>query len=386
MNEAKQELADGNWAAALRFANAAVKKAPDDPRTHLIRAMALAEAGVRRPVNDRRNYYENLKKSLDKADSLAKAEDRAGTLSEIRVERISAWVREYNAGVRILSSKDGVSQEQAAQAATHFSYAVILSPDSLVAMVMQARAFSLQKDNIRATELLQRAAEADSSLFDRFKEDYAMLLQQSGNYIDALPLFEDLFKANPKNFSYASGLYACYKNMGLMTAAGSVMEKLFELNPSDETLQFNQGIQTYYTLEETLRSIIRRSKKEKIEDTQLFKSAYLDHEEKIQKLEFLFTGAANKEKDKPLLQYTPGVYYFNLGVLYGDLATQFTDRELRLKFLDIRNEMFKRSIPYLKISFGAIPDDKEIWNLLYQMYIVLGMKPEAEVALRNATS
>jgi predicted Zn-dependent protease len=48
--------------------------------------------------------------------------------------------------------------------------------------------------------------------------------------------------------------------------------------------------------------------------------------------------------------------------------------------------MFKRSIPYLKISFGAVPDDKEVWNLLYQMYIVLGMKPEAEVALRNATS
>jgi predicted Zn-dependent protease len=386
LNEAREELAAGNWNQALRYANAAAKRSPSDPRAHLTRAMALAEVGVRKPINDRRQYYETFQKTILTADSLARAEDRSGTLSDIRVERINAWVREYNAGVRVLSSKDGVSQEQAAQAAQHFAYAVILSPDSLVGMVMQARAFSLQNDNLRANELLQQAADQDSSLFDRFKMDYALMLQKAGNYIDALPLFEDLFKANPKDFNIGSGLYSCYKSMGLLTAAGAVMEQLFALSPSDETLQFNQGIKAYYDLEEVLRSIDRRAKKEKIPDQDLFKQAYLDQEEQIQKLEYLFTGAANKEKEKPLLQYTPGVYYFNLGVLYSELAPHFTERELRLKFLDVRNELFKRSIPYLKISFGAVSDDKEIWNMLYQMYSTLGMKSEADVALRNATT
>lgn len=386
INDANAELAEGEWARALRFANAAVKQAPDDPQAHLVRAISLAELGVRKPITERKTYYDALLKTLEKADSLARADRRNGTLSEIKLEWINAWVREYNAGVRILSAKEGVTAEKAAQAARNFEHASLILPDSVVAMVMKARALLIMNEYNQASEMLTKAQEADSSLAERFKYDYAVMFAKAGNYIDALPLFEDLFKEKTDDFAIGSGLYNTYYKMGLLGAADAVMGTLFDLSPSDETLQFNKGVRSYYELEERLRSIIRRARREKIPDQELYASAYGEVEESVQKLESLFTGAANKATDKPVLQYAPGVFYFNLGVLYGELSQFYENRELRLKFLDVRNELFKRSVPYLKISFGAVPNDKEIWNLLYQIYTTLDMKTEADLSLKNASS
>jgi tetratricopeptide (TPR) repeat protein len=313
---------------------------------------------------------------MGKMDSMVIGYDKSLAASnkfakEIGDSRKFHWANRFNSGVNLFKRGNKIEDEDSAKifydkSIVAFNEATLLEPDSADNYKNLAFVYLSSGRNEEAIEPLENLIELNKE-FDGYKYlgdiYFSMGTAKSSSYsmsgnaqdsVDAaayynrcIAVLEEGIKLYPNEGDMLRTLSGAYIEVGKVDVALSSFKSLVEREPDNKTYRYNYGVLLLQT-----------------ED---FPAA----EEQFQK-------ALEIDPEYDNAAYNLGVTYVSWGKQLKQLEEQteeYTDEDI---------EKFKNALPYIERISEAEPDDAQVWELLGQVYSILGMQDKALDAFNKA--
>ncbi|MEJ2193362.1 MAG: tetratricopeptide repeat protein [Ignavibacteriaceae bacterium] len=309
-------------------------------------------------------------------DSMVNAYDKSLAISnkfekDITDSRIYFWANKFNSGVNLFQRGNKTDNEDSSKifydkSIEAFNQATMLEPDSADNYKNLAFVYMSSGRNEEAIEPLEKLVQLNKEL-DGYKylgEIYFSLgtqkkssFQMSGNTqdsIDAMMEFnksiavlEEGSKLYPDDGDILRTLSAAYIEVGEEDIALSSLKSLVDREPENKIYRYNYGVLLLQTQDYPAAA------------EQFKKALDIDPE------------------------YENAIY--NLGVTYINWGKQLKQLEEETEqYSDEDVEKFKNALPYMEKITTQEPDNAQMWELLGQVYSILGMQQEAMDAFKKA--
>ena len=290
---------------------------------------------------------------------------------EIGESRTFHWANKFNNGVNLFQRGNKTEDEDSAKifydkSIVAFDEATLLQPDSADNYKNLAFVYLSSGRNEEAIEPLQSLVKLNQEL-DGYKYlgdiYYTMGLEKSSAYaingntqdsVDAdenfnksIAVLEEGTKLYPNEGDMLKTLSAAYVEVGKVDVALSSFKALVEKDPQNKTYRYNYGV------------LLLQTEEFPAAEEQFLKALEIDPD---------YDNAA-----------------YNLGVTYVSLGKQLKQLEEETEeYSDEDIEKFRSALPYIERISKEEPDDGQVWELLGQVYSILGMQDEALDAFNKA--
>jgi tetratricopeptide (TPR) repeat protein len=313
---------------------------------------------------------------MGKMDSMIAGYDNSLAVSnkfakEIGDSRKFHWANSFNRAVNLFQRGNKTEDEDSAKifydkSIAAFDDATIIEPDSADNYKNLAFVYLSSGRNEEAVEPLQKLIELNQEV-DGYKYlgdiYFSMGAAKSSSYsmsgnvqdsVDAVTYYdktiavlEEGTKLYPDNGDMLRTLSGAYIEVGKIDIALASFKALVDREPDDKTFRYNYGVLLLQT-----------------ED---------------------FPGA--EEQFQKALEIDPEYdnAAYNLGVTYVSWGKQLKQLEEQTEeYSDEDVEKFKSALPYIERISLEEPDDAQVWELLGQVYSILGMTDKAVDAFNKA--
>jgi tetratricopeptide (TPR) repeat protein len=313
---------------------------------------------------------------MGKMDSLVFAFDKSLAISnkfekEISDSKKFHWANKFNNGVNLFQRGNKTENEDSAKvyydkSVAAFEDATMLEPDSADNYKNLAFVYLSSGRNEEAIEPLKKLIEINQEL-DGYRYlgniYFSMGVEKNSSYrmsgnaqdsVDAaayynksIALLEDATKLYPDEADMLKTLSSAYIEVGKVDVALSSFKALVERDPENKTYRYNYGV------------LLLQSEDYPAAEEQFLKALEIDPE---------YDNAA-----------------YNLGVTYVSWGKQLKQLEERTEeYSDEDIEKFQNAVPYIERIADEEPDNAQVWELLGQVYSILGMQDEAIDAFNKA--
>ena len=313
---------------------------------------------------------------MGKMDSLVIAFDKSLAVSkkfkkEINDSRTFHWANKFNNGVNLFQRGNKTNDEDSAKvfydkSIEAFNEATLLEPDSADNYKNLAFVYMSSDRNEKAIEPLQDLVELNKEL-DGYKylgEIYYNMgtektssYRMSGNtqdsvdateyYYKSIAVLEEGTKLYPEEGDMLRTLSAAYIEVGEAEIALSSLKSLVEREPDNKTYRYNYGV------------LLLQTEDYPAAEKQFLKALEIDPD---------YDNAA-----------------YNLGITYVSWGKELKQLEEETEeYSDEDIEKFKNALPYIERISEQEPDDAAMWELLGQIYSILGDSDKAMDAFNKA--
>ncbi len=313
---------------------------------------------------------------LGKVDSMINAYDESLAISnkfekDINDSRIYYWANKFNSGVNLFQRGNKSENEDSSKifydkSIEAFKEATMLEPDSADNYKNLAFVYMSSGRNEEAVEPLERLVQLNQEL-DGYKYlgeiYYSMAAQKSSSYqmngnsqdsVDArvyydksIAVLEEGTKLYPDDGEMLRTLSAAYIEVGEEEIALASLKSLVDKEPDNKIYRYNYGV------------LLLQTKDYPAAEVQFKKALEIDP------------------------NYSNAIY--NLGVTYINWGKQLKKLEEETEeYNDEDIEKFRSALPYMEQITTEEPDNAQMWELLGQVYSILGMQQEAMDAFKKA--
>ena len=313
---------------------------------------------------------------MGRMDSMVVGYDKSLVVSnkfikEINDSRAYHWVNKFNSGVNLFQRGNKTNDEDSAKvfydkSIEAFNDAILLEPDSADNYKNLAFVYMSSNRNEQAIGPLRNLVELNKEL-DGYKylgEIYYNLgkektssYRMSGNtqdsvdateyYYKSIAVLEEGTKLYPEEGDMLKTLSAAYIEVGEAEIALSSLKSLVEKEPDKKTYRYNYGV------------LLLQTEDYPAAEKQFLKALEIDPE---------YDNAA-----------------YNLGITYVSWGKELKQLEEETEeYSDDDIEKFRNALPYIERSSEQEPDDAAMWELLGQVYSILGDSDKAMDAFNKA--
>jgi tetratricopeptide (TPR) repeat protein len=357
------------------------------------------------PPTNRAAEYERMLRSVNDALQLYNViEDKPEVYHNIPKLLARFWAAEYNAGVNIIND-DSVRQtlqNPFESAKAHLENAILIQPDSAIAYAALSSLHLQMQDTSAAIawyeEALERKKEIKISDYDVLIDLYFA----ENRLEDAVALSLKTREDYPEETGFIRILADVYLALGESEKAVSMIRELTEIEPDNARYHNIIASVVYQTADiylEEAREMYIRAEELKSEVQQLSGFERRRHTENISDLE---TAAEEKEMEgerlidvaiedyKKVLEIEPqneevlimlGIIYQNKAV---DLFEKHDNAENRMQAIEYDENArmtLATAMDYYERAAELNPDNMDYWEVLYHIYLELGMGVKLENAM-----
>jgi len=317
--------------------------------------------------------YKQAQQSLEQAASLARNE---ADNEEVKELLKVTWSNEHNQGVQVMQ-RDSSSTPNYEQAAAHFDNATTIIPDSVISYKMGAQALYKNQQPQQAIEVLQDARQNIQNVPTLLLEQLAFLYLENNQPKKAVGIYEQAESFSDQNLNLLHGLSNAYIKAANHEKAIELLQQLIDQKPESASYGQSLALELYFSATKKLDHLNTTSQKLLISNP-TFAAA-----------DSLFSQA--EKQFQRTLKYNTNNQDLILGFarFYQNSASKY-QRLLPLTEQETKNQLEKKikryltdSIPLFEQLVGQYPDQKDIWQNLYQAYAYLGMDQKAKHAKSN---
>lgn len=351
LDDARQQIAAGNYQAALELADAALAQNPENADAHFLRGEAYRGLRARATSEEeRQRFTEEMTRSYERAREFG-----AGN-AFLDLGFLQAYGQEMNRGIEAFRA-GAEDQEQYRVAADAFGVAARIMPDSTDAPLNQGLSLLGAGETLAAVEPLQeaiargtRAPEAALYLGRIFlAEDRAD---------EALRVLEEARERFPEDEDIQAELLNAYARTGQLDRAIEAYAEEVRRRPDDAIRRYNYG------------SFLLQAGR---------------YEEAAEQL----TRATELDPDNPNAFYNLGAAYINRVVALNEEAAELRPNDPRFQEIDeLRRQLLAQAVVPLERARELLAEDGEdvqiVCESLFRAYAQLGRVQEAQAAAECA--
>lgn len=342
-----------------------------NPDLYYQKGKFLTELAQKRddPVQ-RTSPYINARNSLAQADELYQGSEKVQELLKV------TWSIEHNQGVKILQSDTNGSPDFT-RAAAHFNNATIIIPDSAISYKMKARAFYRDQQSQKAINALEDARQNADDVPTLLLEQLAFLYLENDQPQKAVEIYEQAESFSDQNLNLLHGLSNAYINASEHKKAVDLLQQLIESDP--ENIIYGQTLarELYFLAAEQLDGIASDLRQKENTSVEISSADSL-----LNRSENQFERILNENPEDEELKLSFAKFYHNSASKYQQLLPH-VDSEEKQQLEEKIEQYLSSSIPLLEQLAEERPEDKEVWQNLYQAYSYLGMEEKARNAKSN---
>lgn len=314
--------------------------------------------------------YKNARQALTQAEELYRGSEKVQELLKV------TWSIEHNEGVKILRS-DTTGSPDFTRAAAHFNNATIVIPDSSISYKMKARAFYKDQQIGKAINTLEDARQNVDEIPTLLLEQLAFLYLENDQPKKAVEIYEEAESFSDQSLNLLHGLSNAYINAGEHEKALELLQQLIESDPKNIIYGQTLARELYFVAAGQLDSIISDIGEDGQKNVELNSvDSLLTRSEN----QFERTLDGNPENEELKLSFAK--FYHNSASKYQQLLPH-VDSAKKQQLTEKIEDYLSSSISLLEQLAEERPEDKEVWQNLYQAYSYLGMEEKARNAKSN---
>jgi len=313
---------------------------------------------------------------MGKMDSMVVGYDKSLVVSnkfikEINDSRAYHWANKFNSGVNLFQRGNKTNDEDSAKvfydkSIEAFNVATLLEPDSADNYKNLAFVYMSSNRNEQAIGPLQDLVELNKELDGykylgeiyynlgkektssyRMSENTQDSVDANEYYYKSIAVLEEGTKLYPEEGDMLRTLSAAYIEVGEAEIALSSLKSLVEKEPNNKTYRYNYGV------------LLLQTEDYPAAEKQFLKALEIDPE---------YDNAA-----------------YNLGITYVSWGKELKQLEEETEeYSDEDIEKFRNALPYIERISEQEPDDAAMWELLGQVYSILGDSDKAMDAFNKA--
>ena len=288
-----------------------------------------------------------------------------------------SWSREHNSGVQLMQSDSTLESSGLEQAAAHFKNATVIIPDSAISYKMGARAYYRNQNSERAIAMLETAKSQINNIPVLLLEQLAFLYLENNQSGKAIEVYEEAEAFSQGNLNLLHGLANAYIKAGNHKQAITLLSTLVEQEPENIIYKQSLGTELYYLASVKTDSI----QKELASNTTTLKSLSTV-DSLLQRAQTHLAELTDQNPENLELKKNLAQFYYNSAASYQQLLP-FLESKIRSNTEQRIDHYLTSSIPLFEELVKQQPNQKEIWQNLYQTYSYLGMQEQARNAKSN---
>lgn len=388
-----------NYTAALAAADSAIAMDPMNATAYFYKGVALGKVAKGQTAMERQSTYEQMRASLDKAESLYEvAEEPAAESGKITNEILAAWGLEHNKAIEYINV-DSVKmsvENNLEYSIAHLVNATTVNTDSSLSFDVLAQVYYMNKEFSNAAASLKYSIglqeQASSSDYDRLSSYYFL----SENPDDAVTTIEEGLKIYPDSTVLVQKLADGLFQIDRPEEALNVMERLIESDPTNARYYLIVGTRVYQRVLSLDEMHVKNS--EKIADleanngdaTEIEKlksdntSLKTEIESLTNRAEAALLKSAELDETIATTFNTLGILYQNKSAALFDLRNNTTDLDESDRYDELAKEEVRKSMSYYEKAAEIDPDNTGYWESLFRIYMLLDMRDKAEDAMNKA--
>lgn len=408
VDDAKSQIQEGNYEAALEAAQQSIKNQPNDPLGYYYQGVVYGDlANDEEDPAARSEIYKKMNASFEKAKELAsKMEDPPSELENLGAVKTTIWSSEHNRAIELATSDSlqKAVENPTEKAAQHLKNATIIMPDSVLSWDVLAEIQAMNQNIEGAISAKEKVLELKQKPSVKDYNRLADFYRAENQFKDAINILNKAQETYPDSVSVSEKLADSYMNAGNYEKAISTVENLIERDPDNPQYHLALGTQLYQTvlrLNDSLSTNYDRifELKQKLKgnsgNTSSIEkeiSSLQSTNESLQQRINTLTDRATEELNT-VIEYRPNdaSAYNTLGVIYQNKASalfeernQTTDNKKAAKLDKQAREHLKQAQKYYERATEIQPDNEQFWESLYRVYVALGLDEKAKEAEEKA--
>lgn len=377
LEKAEQNFNEKNYTAALQSLNQHIQDHPNDADALLYKLRVLDESAksFSSPA-DRADTYMEMKKTSESIYFID-ASDQA--IAEADSVLNTARNREQQRGVELLQQDESdIYDQNFEEIIHHLENALILDSLNETAYNLKATTYYRHGDINKAVTTLETASEVIPELPDELLEKLAYFYLESGKIEDAIQGYKNLLESSPNNQNHLHGLANAYILGEQHKNAIELLENLTRENPDNDIYKRALASEVLFDLNNRLESAL--SEKEFSSDLSSDRIALLYT--KIEELNSEIT--VQQVSDFESSHSVAGLYKnsaFQIYELSGLVSAENRDEAEELR--RVADNFLRSSLTVWEKLAENNPDNTDVLRNLYQIYVQLDMKDNADMIRKN---
>lgn len=356
-----------------------IEQSPDNLTLYKNKGELLYEAAQQEDPAERTPIYEEIYATSQKAKKKSEESDNQQTVDEINEFLSKIWCSEYNAGIEITQAEEISNPAQLDQAIAHFHNATIILPDTAASYRLKAETEYKKGTTDQAIKTLEKAHEKISEPSSEIIEQLAFLYQETDQPSKAISMYEQAETISEGNLNVLHGLANSYISAENHPKAIDVLNILTDHEPENIVYNKIRGTQFYFLGAQKIKTLNQDTLSQDKQTDLFIQADSLWQQADNDFQQALSENQSNKEWNKEL-----SGFYQNMSASYQESLDYLNDKEAQQARKGI-TRFLEASIPLYVDLVEQYPDNQQYWKNLYQAYLYLDMKQEAEEIKENVT-
>ncbi|MTI89471.1 MAG: DUF3808 domain-containing protein [Balneolaceae bacterium] len=409
IDQARAGIYTQNFDSAYAILNRQIEATPENGIPYFYKALANSEeAKTKTNASARTPLYIDLKENINTAEELfAVQEETPSEAGEIDNLLLNAWSREFNAGVSYVNNDSlrSTVTNPLEVAATHLKNATIVNPDSSNSYEVLGQILMMANSYENAIEPLQTVIELKSPPSVADYNNLVVSYVNTDADKKAEKLLLEALEVHPDSVILVQNLANVYGKSGNFEQAIELFDQLIERNPANTDYYLSKGVQTTQATIELTNEILDHydqiyTNKNELSDAsgdkaEEFETKIADSEKEIERLNEkvnTLVDAASDALTTVVERQPENVTAYNaLGILHQSKGGTLFEKRNYIEDLEESDqydkqakELFREAMGYYEKVVEFEPNNISAWRSLSQVYVILGMNDKAKEAMEKA--
>jgi tetratricopeptide (TPR) repeat protein len=377
LEKAEQNFNEKNYDAALQNLNQYIQEHPNDAEALLYKLRVLDESAKSlASPSERTGIYRDMKNTSESIHFMDASEE---TITEADSVIAIARNREQQNGIELLQKDESeVYDQNFEEIIYHLENALILDSRNETVYNLKATTYYRHGDIDKALSTLETGVEILPEASDELIEKLAYFYLESGKIDNAIRSYENLLENSPENQNYLHGLVNSYILGNQHGNAIELLENLVTDNPDNELYKQTLASEILFDLNEKIDKALT----EKEVTTGLT----------AERITLLYTRVEDLNSERSVRQvsdfesnHSVAGSYKNSAFRIYELAN-FVSDENEDEADDLRrvaDNFLRSSLSVWEKLAEDNPENTDVARNLYQVYVQLNMKDNADMIRKN---
>jgi len=373
LEKAEQNFNEKNYDAALQNLNQYIQEHPNDAEALLYKLRVLDESAKSFPSPaERAGTYREMKKT---SESIYFIDASDQTITEADSVLNTARNREQQNGIELLQKDESeVYDQNFEEIIHHLDNALILDSLNETVYNLKATTYYRHGDIDKALSTLETGVEILPEASDELIEKLAYFYLESGKIDNAIRSYENLLENSPENQNYLHGLVNSYILGNQHGNAIELLENLVADDPDNELYKQTLASEILFDLNEKIGKALT----EKEVTTGLT----------AERITLLYTRVEDLNSERSVRQVSDFESNHSVAGLYKNSAFRIYElaRFVSSENEDEANDLRRVADNFLRSSLSVWeklaednPENTDVARNLYQVYVQLNMKDNADM-------
>ncbi len=377
LEKAEQNFNEKNYDAALQNLNQYIQEHPNDAEALLYKLRVLDESAKSlASPSERTGIYRDMKNTSESIHFMDASEE---TITEADSVIAIARNREQQNGIELLQKDESeVYDQNFEEIIYHLENALILDSRNETVYNLKATTYYRHGDIDKALSTLETGIEILPEASDELIEKLAYFYLESGKIDNAIRSYENLLENSPENQNYLHGLVNSYILGNQHGNAIELLENLVTDDPDNELYKQTLASEILFDLNEKIDKALT----EKEVTTGLT----------AERITLLYTRVEDLNSERSVRQVSDFESNHSVAGLYKNSAfriyelARFVSAENEDEADDLRrvaDNFLRSSLSVWEKLAEDNPENTDVARNLYQVYVQLNMKDNADMIRKN---